>query len=82
MCALVWLRGALVHFSLRVQDADKFKAQKALDKAARKASRQGKSADRNLMSADGTGDDEEEKEPIDFDVTVAIQHASQLLYQQ
>lgn len=81
MCALVWLRGALVHFSLRVQDADKFKAQKALDKAARKASRQGKSADRNLMSADYTGDDEEE-EQIDFDVTAAIQHASQLLYQQ
>ena len=75
------LRGAFVHFSLRVQDADKFKAQKALDKAARKASRQGNTVNRNIMSVDYVSDDEEE-EQMDFDVTAAIKHASQLLYQQ
>lgn len=64
-----------------VQDADKFKEAKLLEKKKAKARREGMSNaefERNVMSPEREAD----KFKFDFDDEKAIVHASQMLYQQ
>ena len=64
-----------------VQDADKFKEAKLLEKKKAKARREGMSNaefERNVMSPEREADEFK----IDFDDEKAIVHASQMLYQQ